>query len=220
MFDEFDFGDEDVEDYRYIVPKGKKVFTVMYENAVRMAQELSPKILAGDRIHALVDGSFIFGDFIEAFMVENDLLARRMVISTLSMSKNNIDSLNNLIVGNYVEKLDIVVSDLFWETAKHKGNQKYVMEKLDINNTFQIAVADVHTKIVLIELSDGRKIVYHGSANLQSAKTLEIINIESDRDIFNFNLAFHDKILDKHAIIQKSIRGKKLWQVMQVNEKK
>lgn len=47
------------------------------------------------RADAFIAGSFIFGDFIEAFMTINHAITSKMTISTLSMSQENVDSLHN-----------------------------------------------------------------------------------------------------------------------------
>ena len=81
---------------------------VKYKNALQLAKDIGILDKDGQRVFAVVDGSFIFGDFIEAYLVTHNLLAKRMVISTLSMSQENVDSLKNLLMGDYLEKLDIV----------------------------------------------------------------------------------------------------------------
>lgn len=211
---EFDFVEtEEERSFRYITPRtSKKAIFVDYQNAKKMAKELSPKILNGEKIFSLIDGAFIFGDFIEAFLVENNLLAREITISTLSLSQNNIDSLHNIIAGNYVEKLNLIVSDFYW--SHNKMNHKYIMEQLDIDNKFQIAVASTHTKTTLIELESGQKLLFHGSANLKSSQNIETFIIESDEELFDFNYKWHKNILDEYAIINKSIRNKKLWETV------
>lgn len=87
---------------------------VKYKNALQLAKDIGSLDKEGQRVFAVVDGSFIFGDFIEAYLVTHNLLAKRMVISTLSMSQENVDSLKNLLTGDYLEKLDVVISDYFY----------------------------------------------------------------------------------------------------------
>jgi len=72
---EIDFGFEDEKkDFRYIKPKKfKRSKNVFYKNATKMVKDLSSSILNGDKIFSIINGSFVFGDFIEAFLVENNL---------------------------------------------------------------------------------------------------------------------------------------------------
>src|SRR5690606_9625226 len=105
-------------------------------------------ILAGERVFAVVSGNFIFGDFVEAFAVENNLWIDELTISTLAISKDNVDSLHNLLAGDYLGALNLIVSDYWY--AHNRANMAYVYEKLDIGDRFQIAIAGTHTKIVLL----------------------------------------------------------------------
>lgn len=85
------------EGNRYIRPKLKpfKESRIIYEHAVELAEAI--EIDTGVRYDAVVSGNFIFGDFIEAFMVRNNCKAVRMDITTLSLGQENIDSLHTLL---------------------------------------------------------------------------------------------------------------------------
>ncbi len=184
---------------------------VKYKNAIQLAKDIGLLNNPGARVFAVVDGSFIFGDFIEAFLVTHNMLAKRMVISTLSMSQDNIDSLKNLIIGDYLHQLDIVVSDYFY--SHERGNLvKYMYEHLDINNRFQLAVCRTHTKITLIETECGQFFTIHGSANLRSSDNIEMFEIENCRALYDFNAAWHDEVINKYQTINKSVRSIESWQ--------
>jgi hypothetical protein len=110
-------------------------------------------------------------------------------------------------------KLNLIVSDYFF--VHNRENISYIYEELDINNSFQLGVAGIHTKTVLIELVSGQKIVIHGSANLRSSASVEQIMIETDAYLYDFNYEWQCEILSKYGTINKSIRGGKLWQAVQ-----
>lgn len=190
---------------------------IKYANAEKLAKNIN--LDECSRYNCIVAGNFIFGDFIEAFLVEHNLKCTSMTISTLSLDQNNIDSLRNLFDGDYMDKLDMIVSDYFYAHEK-RALIPYMYEKLDFEDRFQLAVAGSHTKITLMELEDGRKIVMHGSANLRSSSNIEQFVIEINRELYDFWLEFHNNILEEYSTInknikkQKSIRGKKLWQVI------
>ncbi|MBL1319577.1 MAG: hypothetical protein COA63_000760 [Methylophaga sp.] len=193
---------------KYLSPK-----RVKYEYASDLAKEIGD--IKDTRIFALVSGRFIAGDLIEALCVENNWSVERMTISTLSMSQDNIDSLKNLVVGGYVEHLDIIVSDYFYSHERNKnGLVQYIYEHLDRGNRFQLAVASVHTKICMIKTKCGLNIVIHGSANLRSSDNIENIIIEDCKELYNFNMEWHNSILNTYYTIRKPIRGKKLWQAV------
>ena len=190
---------------------------IKYSNAKKLASKID--LDKNDRYNCIVAGNFIFGDFIEAFLVEHNLKCTSMTISTLSLDQNNIDSLRNLFDGDYTDKLDMIVSDYFYAHEK-RALIPYMYEKLDFEDRFQLAVAGSHTKITLMELEDGRKIVMHGSANLRSSSNIEQFVIEINRELYDFWMEFHNNILEEYSTInknikkQKSIRGDKLWQVI------
>lgn len=189
---------------------------VKYKNALQLAKDIGRLDKSGDRVFAVIDGSFIFGDFIEAFLVTNNMLAKRMVISTLSMSQENVDSLKNILDGDYCDQLDIIVSDYFYSHYRH-DLVKYMYEHLDKDNKFQLAVCRTHTKICLIETECGCWFTVHGSANLRSSDNIEMFEIENSKSLYDFNLEWHDEIIEKYQTINKSltnsdIRELKSWQ--------
>jgi len=183
---------------------------VKYKNALQLAQDIGPMNTPGQRVFAVVDGSFIFGDFIEAFLVTHNLLAKRMIISTLSLSQENVDSLKNLIIGDYLHQLDMVVSDYFYSHERH-GLVNYMYEHLDTDNRFQLAVCRTHTKICLVETGCGQFFTIHGSANLRSSDNIEMFEIENDRALYDFNAAWHDEIINKYQTINKTVRSIDTW---------
>ena len=185
---------------------------VKYKNALKLAKDIGILDKDGQRVFAVVDGSFIFGDFIEAYLVTHNPLAKRMVISTLSMSQENVDSLKNLFTGDYLEQLDVVVSDYFYSHERH-NLIKYMYEHLDINNSFQLAVCRTHTKITLIETECGKWLTIHGSANLRSSDNIEMFSIENSKDLYDFNLEWHDEVITKYQTINKMVRSLESWQV-------
>ncbi|MBE0469580.1 MAG: hypothetical protein IBX55_08770 [Methyloprofundus sp.] len=184
----------------------KKVPTtqVKYKNAVKLQKKVNKTIFAGGRVDAVVSGDFIFGDFIEALIVNNNLLVDDLTISTLSLSKDNVDSLANLINGDFVSELNIIVSDYFY-SHNLGDNIRYIYEKLDSKNSFQLAVASNHTKICLLRSGD-IKMVIHGSANFRSSACVEMFTVETDSGLYDFHKTWHDDIIEQYKTIKKPIR--------------
>lgn len=199
------------QENRFILPKmhGKvRNAAVKYERAEQMVSEIGQAILDGERIHALVSGNFIFGDFFEALAVKHDLLIDDLTLSTLSLGKDNVDSFNNLLAGDYLRSLNIIVSDYFW--SHNRQNAPYIYNKLDINNMFQLAVAGTHTKITLMRIDD-QKIVIKGSANLRSSRCVEEFTVETCDELYDFHKEWHDQILCDYGTIKKAVRASKLF---------
>lgn len=190
---------------------------IKYSNAKKLANKIN--LDKNDRYNCIVAGNFIFGDFIEAFIVENNIKCLNVTISTLSLDQNNVDSLHNLIEGEFIEELNLVVSDYFY--AHERGQLiPYIYRELDIDNKFQLAVAGSHTKICLIKSLGGKHIVIQGSANLRSSSNIEQFTIEENKELYDFYLEYHEAIIEEYKTINKnkkkhkSLRGKKLWEAV------
>ena len=214
-FEEFETSEmftDDAFETRYIKPlktKERQKHFLKYANAEKLATEI---ILEKEScFHCIVNGSFIFGDFIEAFIVHNNAHVLKMTISTLSMDESNVDSLAELMEGGFVDDLDLIVSG-FHYSHKRWTIVDYTYKHLDTDkNNFQLAVADCHTKICLMETDGGKKIVIHGSANLVSSGCLEQFTIEENEALYDFYFDYHQKIIELYKTIDKTVRGKKLW---------
>lgn len=199
---------------RYCLPRAHKNaqnYAVKYDNAVKFISDFADDILLGVRVDAVLSGNFIFGDIFEALAVSKNILIDDITLSTLSISKNNVDSFHNLLVGDYCRSLNIIVSDYFW--SHNRQNAPYIYEQLDINDMFQFAVAGTHTKISLVKIGD-KKIVIKGSANLRSSVCVEEISIETNSDLYDFHKQWHDAILDKYSTIKKAVRASKLFDMI------
>lgn len=227
---DLDFGDIGLDDFdldleafgaatntietRYVKPPiyvGKRRGPVMYDRAVQLVHDLGPAIAAGERVDAVLSGNFIFGDFFEALLVEMNSLCEDLTLSTLSMGADNVESLHNLIAGDYLRELNIVISDYWF--SHHRRDLPYIYERLDIKDRFQLAVAGVHTKIAMMRIGE-RKIVIHGSANLRSSRSVEHITIETDAELYDFHRGWHQTILSHYGTIKKSVRASALFDLI------
>jgi hypothetical protein len=223
-FSGFDFGNPLEEDddtgiesgfeTRYITPpktKGLKENFLKYRNAEKLAFDL--EMHKDSRYFVLVDGSFIFGDFIEALVVKNDWHVKRMMVITLSMNPNNIDSLHNLIAGDYVDQLDLIVSAYFY-AHERQDLIPYIYQQLDIDDKFQLTACSTHCKLCTIETHTGQNIVIHGSANLRSSNNIEQIIVEDSENLLNFIHRNHEPLIDRFKTINKPIRNREQWQLL------
>jgi hypothetical protein len=199
---------------RYIKPPRSKLIQdkhCRYDNALKLANEI--EIVKDSRYYVEVNGTFIFGDFIEALFQANKWEAHRVVVSTLSMSMNNVDSLGNMVEWGWVDQLDLIVSDFFY-SHERKMLIPYLYEKCDIGNKFQLAAARTHEKTVCIQTKCGLFIVMDGSANLRSSGNIEQFRIEENETLFNFVVSGQDRILAKFSTIDKSLNAKTTWQAV------
>jgi len=171
-----------------------------YKKAVELAKNI--ELLKSSRQFVFLDGSFYFGDFIEALIVEKNYFVEELTVSTLSMNQNNIDSLANLLKGGYVGKLNLIISHYFYSHERH-DLIPYIYETLDINNQFQLVVVRSHCKICLIKTDNNDKIVIHGSANLRSSGNFEQMMIENNENLYDFNYEYQKTMMKRYSTIKK-----------------
>lgn len=197
---------------RYYKPVNEKLIKAEHANDLAA----SIKLEKGMRVHCVVSGNFIFSQFIRAIIMENDIKAKRVIISTLSMSQECIEALKDICDLGYCERLDLIISSYFFS---HERNSlvKYIYESLDFDDApydFQIAVAGTHCKTVCIETEHGNKLVIHGSANLRSSGCLEQFTIEEGAELFDFHAGYADRILEVYSTIRREVRRGKLWEAV------
>ena len=198
-------------DVRYMRPRPSRIPTacVRYDNADALAREI--KFKAGMRYDMFVSGSFIFGDFIEAFLRHNNCKAVRMTIGTLSMSKENVDSLFLLMDLGFIDNLRLMVSDYFYGHER-RDIVPYIYKTLDIDNRFQMGVTRIHTKTCHFESLGGKKIVMHASANLRSSGNVEQITIEENPELYDFYEETYNILFDNFQTINHAVTSRSSWE--------
>ena len=178
---------------------------IYYENAAKLAQRLA--LTPGAGAYVFVNGSFIFGDFIEAFIVHHNYHVKELLIATLSIKQDNIDSLHNLLAGGYVDKLSFVLADYSFSHNRWTL-MPYLVEQLGYDGRaedgrFTFAAAGTHCKICLIETHCGRRFVLHGSANLVSSGNIEQFEIEDNPVKYAFNHRYLTALLTRYNVLNR-----------------
>jgi hypothetical protein len=213
---EIDLGEKPEFETGLIKPRLRpeiKKKNLKYKNAQKLAKDVGTE--KGLRAFCVVDGTFIFGDFIEAWITENKLFIRNMYISTLSMSLENIASLKNLLKWNCVKNLNLIVSAYFFSHERYNLVQLMYDEFEEYGDRFQLGVASSHCKTVSMETHDGRYFNIHGSANLRSSSNLEQFVIEECPELYNFTISYQSRIIELYKTIDHQVRRNKLWQAVQ-----
>lgn len=206
------------ENLTFGIPKKQNAISkqlVKYDNAIKLANEIN--IEQNKSTFCIVSGNFIFGDFIEEFIIKHKFKVNRLIISSLSADQNNIDSLNTLLLIGAVKKLDLILSTYFYGFQK-KNMMRYIDDVLDKEKT-NLTICDTHCKMVLINTECGRYFVIHGSANLPSSNNIEHFEVVECKSFYKFNLEYQLNIIDKYKIVKKPIRTKELWQTVITKEK-
>lgn len=125
---------------------------VAYKNAREMARQID--LREGCRTFAWVSGDFIFGDLLEALILEKHISPKKIYICSLGMSQENIDSLENIIRATKLEQLTILLSGYFYSHEKERLIP-YMYEHLDVGEITQVAFSNYHCKIIAVETFPG-----------------------------------------------------------------
>lgn len=188
---------------------------VKYEYAQSLAKDIGP-LEEGEHINAIVSGNFIAGDFIEAYLFENDLMADEILIATLSMSRENVDSLKNILDYRLIGRMGLIVSDFFFAHERKSGIEDIITHLG--SGAFTLAVAGVHTKIALIKTTCGQHLVIGGSANLRSSMNVEQITLDNCPILYAFHREWMATILNNYQATHKMLRREPLWQMVQAEK--
>lgn len=212
--------EDDGLDTRYMQPRLKNPVTVNFSHAKDLANAMP--LEKGANLYGFVSGNFIFGDILEALAMRG-VYAVECYICTLSMSEDNVDSLKNVLLMKRCEALNVIVSHYFYA---HERNRliPYMYQELDHDDIFQLAVAGIHSKIMLIKSYTGLHLTIHGSANMRSSMNIEQLHMVEDAPLYEFNKRFMDDIIAAYKTIDKKkskgLRGDRLWQRVQGNTRK
>lgn len=185
----------------FIKLKNQKIATkdVVYDNASFLAKEI--KIQRSETIFFNLNGKFIFGDFIGAFIQENNLTVDELTIISLSGGIDNFEMMEALIDRGWVAKINLILSDYFLrtETAKHTKTIGFLKTlAIKFGDKFNIAYTNMHSKVVLIKTSHEGKngyITMQGSANLRSSQSLEQMSIHENKELYDFNYNYFKSLI-------------------------
>lgn len=196
-------------------PRVYKPQTVKYDNAKDLAANM---VLEKDaNYYCVVSGNFIFGDLLEALIIQHRLLVYDLHVCSLSISQDNIDSLVNIMVSNRCKTLHLTVSSYFY--AHERQNLiKYIYRELEDKPwDFVFSVAGIHMKTAQLRTKDGLYITIHGSANMRSSRNIEQFSLTENKDLYDFNRGIFDKIEASYAISRNKggERASALWQSVQ-----
>jgi len=184
---------------------------INYDNAVKFANDID--ITENSRYFSFINGNFIFGDFIEALIVEKNYKIDNLTISTLSLSEENIYNIKILMVKKLLKQLTLIVSDYFYSHERTKLIKLIVKE---FGDSVTLIEARSHTKTCIFETDCGKKIVMHGSANLRSSGNIEQIQIEENKELFDYIETFNSKLLTVYKSKQYKSVSQGDWDLLKI----
>jgi len=176
------------EQYTVIKHEIKSMF-VHYKNAIKLVKQLKYFPKKNEAYYIWIQGNFIFGDFITQFIVQHNLRLKELTIITLSITQNNIEALDELIIKGYCNKINLVLSEYYIRTEKVKQTKiiELLIKLTSSNEKFNLYTTETHQKIVLLHTSLDNKIVFHGSANMKGSQNYEQLMIDNNDELYDFN---------------------------------
>jgi hypothetical protein len=105
--DDADFSDDFSEDdtlqnNHFVKPKKHKHLkqrNIKFQNAHSLVRSID--LQKGEDVFCFLSGNFVFSDFLHGLFTHHNILAKRMVISTLSFDNYNIGQLKALIENDF-----------------------------------------------------------------------------------------------------------------------
>lgn len=188
---EHNWGDEEADPFIKLENEKISTHEVAYANAQTLAKAI--EIKKGETVYVNLTGKFIFGDFIAAFIQENDLTVKELTIVSLAGTLEVYGLLVALVEKGWVERLSLVLSE--YTIAMDKKHSPKAIEFLKNavkkhKGKIDIHTGRVHAKLVLIETAFGGKVTMHGSANLRSSQSIEQLIIQENEQLYDFNYRF------------------------------
>lgn len=181
----------------YIIIKHEiKSMFVHFKNAIELVKSLKYFPKKNEAYYIWIQGNFIFGDFITQFIVQHNLIIKELTIITLSITRNNIEALDELIVKGYCNKINLVLSEYYIRTEKIKQTKtiELLIKITSDNENFNLYTTETHQKIVLLHTSLDNKIVFHGSANMKGSQNYEQLMIDNNDELYDFNYESLNKL--------------------------
>ena len=166
-----------------------KSMFVHYRNAAELVKQIKYFPEKNEAVYIWLQGNFIFGDFIIQFITEHQIHLSELTIITLSITRQNIEALDELYKKNYCDKINLCLSDYYIRTEKIKQTKTFELLNsiAKQNENFVILSTETHQKIVLMKTSKENKIVFHGSANMKGSQNFEQLMIEANDELYYFN---------------------------------
>ena len=164
------------------------------KNALDLIAELP---VEGESLHFVVDGRFHPCDLIPITRrMADPAIIERLDITTLSYNLTNLMSLCEGIDKGKIGKVLLMPSRYFSEVEKPLFAQ--TREELEKRGSRVIA-GYVHTKLILMEMSDGRCFTIEGSGNLRSCKSIEQFVMSCDRPLLEFHRGWIERYISERT---------------------
>lgn len=193
---DIDLGSDKIESQFIKIRHNILPISIKYSKAEKLVHDINIK--KGESIFVNLNGDFVFGDFITAFIQENNLDVEELTIISLSGGLENFQQFSELIKKGWVKKLNLMLSGYFYRTEKKKHTHtiEYLEEIARENKNINIYYSNNHAKIVLIKTKQGGKVIFSGSANLRSSQSMEQLIIQENKELYDFQYKYFESMFN------------------------
>lgn len=153
------------------------------KNAIALIQELPAE---GESLHFVVDGHFEPCDLIPVTRrLVSPKVISRLDITTLGFNLDNVACIANGMDQGKIGQVSVVCSHYF--AKAEKSSFEHLQKEIGERRGGRVAALRTHSKLILMEISDGRCFTIEGSGNLRSCKSIEQFVMTNDRPLLEFH---------------------------------
>jgi hypothetical protein len=151
----------------------------------------------GESVHLVMSGNFDLMHLLIAILGRFGSTCATMRVSTLSLSRRNVQEMAALLDTGKVRRLDLLASDFF---RRHDDDIFAELVQEFRARGQRVAAARSHCKVVTLALDDGRRYVAAGSPNLRTNKNLEQLSLTRDRLLHGWYDAWLQDLVKAHEV--------------------
>lgn len=161
--------------------------------ATTAAETLREIPTANQAVHLVINGRFALWDFVVAILILAgiEVTIQTLYLATLGFSRKNIAQLTTFLDSGKIHAVSLLCSHYFKGTSG--GIYEYAEAEL-LARGQRFASVRNHSKIVLMQLSDGRTVTLESSANLRSCKNIEQVVVCGHPDLYRFHAQWMDDL--------------------------
>lgn len=147
----------------------------------------------GESLHVVCKGNWAAWDLVPAVLrLAAPAKIRRLHVATLGFSRKNIAELAGLMDARTIREVWFLFSCYFRSTSA--GESDFADAQLAPRGA-NVASVRTHSKLLLLDLTDGRHVTVETSANLRSCRNIEQFTIATDRALWQFHRTWIEAVI-------------------------
>jgi hypothetical protein len=168
---------------------------LMLGNAIKHIERLPEP---GEYLHCVINGSYDPWFVVPAVLrLAAPATIAHLWVATLGYNRTNILNMVQLLDAKAIARVSLICSLYFRSVERDIWDELY--NGLTSRGQRVVSVRS-HCKILGFEMSDGRRFLSQGSANLRSSSNLEQFVMTQDGELLAFHTAWMDDVIKGAAI--------------------